>query len=117
MQELSRDAEFRSALVDNLGAEFQEELLVGFLMSEHRSHHMYIQRAKPWHDTYSDGASSIARSVDSPQGKAAVAKLGGTKRLVNLLKQYHKGAGAHMTKIAILHAILNLTTSEVNQVC
>ena len=63
------------------GSDFQEELLVGFLNSDHEMHHKY-------------GASSIARTCTSARSKGAIGKLGGAQRLVVLLKRYVRNGQA-----------------------
>ena len=86
------------------GSDFQEELLVGFLQSAHRRHHRY-------------GAMQIASNCDTPHAKLAVAKFGGTRRLVALLKKYaDESVQRHrQTILALMHALLNLSTHHKNQ--
>ena len=91
------------------GSDFQEELLVGFLNSDHEMHHKY-------------GASSIARTCTSARSKGAIGKLGGAQRLVVLLKRYvrngqasNHGTESNQTVLALLNAVLNMTTYGRNQ--
>jgi len=126
VQELGKDDDFRGSIISSKGADFQEALLVDFLRSDHELHHRYGAILLPaasmdcsqgsclsrWS---SYGASCIAREVDTPLAKSAVAKLGGTKLLVQLLKKYHNKPGSRLTTLALLHAILNMTTFEKNQ--
>lgn len=91
------------------GSDFQEELLVGFLNSDHEMHHKY-------------GASSIARTCTSARSKGAIGKLGGVRRMVVLLKRYvrngqasNHGTKSNQTVLAILNAVLNMTTYGRNQ--
>lgn len=95
--DLSKDDEFRESLVGSRGADFQEEMLVGFLASDDRQHQEY-------------GAACIARMCKTQVSKQAVAKLGGARRLVEMLRTWRFEQDAMMTRVAILHALLNLTT-------